>query len=342
MENNENKSDIEIKSDVENKSDVEIKSNVENKSEVEIKSNVENKPDIENSVSEKKNIFQKLGKEKTTVIAAIAIAVIATIIIVIAIASGKKSEPVATPEPVATKTPTASPEPTKTPAANPIDFEAWQAYNPDVYAWIYVPGTSVNYPILQNAPDNTNIYYYLDYNIDGSKGYPGCIYTEPVNSKDFSDMHTVLYGHNMHAGYKYKGLDGTMFRTLHNFEDADFFNTHRYFYVYTPTEVLTYEIFAAYTYDNRHLLNSYSLETEGVFQEYINNIYLQKKGHIREDAATVTAADKILTMETCTGNDSTRWLVVGVLRSKENSVYTPLPDDDVTKQAVSVSSYATE
>lgn len=156
-----------------------------------------------------------------------------------------------------------------------LNFNAWQAYNPDVYAWIYVPGTSVNYPILQSATDNS---YYLDYNIDGTKGYPGCVYSENINSKDFSDMHTVLYGHNMHAGYTYKGLDGTMFRTLHKFEDADFFNANRYFYIYTNNQVLTYEIFAAYTYDDRHLLNNYALDQDGVFQEYINNIYLQKDG----------------------------------------------------------------
>lgn len=286
--------------------------------------------------------FKNLSKEKKTAIICIAIAVIATIIISIVIINNRKPKPAPAPTPTATPTatPTPSPEPTPQLAENPIDFTAWQAYNPDVYAWIYVPGTSVNYPVLQSGPDKNNPYYYLDYNIDGTKGYPGCIYSEDLNSKDFSDMHTVLYGHNMHAGYKYKGLDGTMFRTLHQFEDEAFFNANRYFYVYTPTEKLTYEIFAAYTYDDRHLLNNYALEQDGVFQEYINNIYLQQKGHIRQDAVQVTAADKILTMETCTGNSSTRFLVVGVLRSRENSAYTELPADAASKAAVSVSSYS--
>jgi len=313
---------------------------MENNENNENAENTKNTENIEIPAAEKKNLFQKLGKEKTTAIVCIGIALVATIIIIVVVLTNKKEEPAPKPAPVLTEAPTKSPTPTPIPAENPIDFAAWQAYNPDVYAWIYVPGTSVNYPILQNGPDKTDPYYYLDYNIDGTKGYPGCIYTETTNSKDFSDMHTVLYGHNMHAGYKYKGIDGTMFRTLHQFEDRAFFDTYRYFYVYTPTEVLTYEIFAAYTYDDRHLLNSYALDRDGVFQEYINNIYLQKKGHIREDAETVTAADKILTMETCTGNDSTRWLVVGVLRKKENSVYKELPADDVRKANVSVSTYS--
>ena len=71
----------------------------------------------------------------------------------------------------------------------PVKFEELQAVNPDIYAWITVPGTVIDYPILQHASDNT---YYLMHNIDGSYGYPGCIYTENMNSKDFTDNNTVI------------------------------------------------------------------------------------------------------------------------------------------------------
>ena len=66
--------------------------------------------------------------------------------------------------------------------------------NSDVYAWITVPGTEIEYPILQHHSDNS---YYFMHNIDGSYGYPGCIYTENLNSKDFTDNNMVIYGHNM-------------------------------------------------------------------------------------------------------------------------------------------------
>ena len=48
----------------------------------------------------------------------------------------------------------------------PIDFAALQQQNPDVYAWIQVPGTEVDYPILQSSNDNT---YYLNHTIDGEE-----------------------------------------------------------------------------------------------------------------------------------------------------------------------------
>ncbi|HBA46218.1 MAG TPA: hypothetical protein DCZ91_00130, partial [Lachnospiraceae bacterium] len=70
-----------------------------------------------------------------------------------------------------------------------VDFADLQENtNQDIYAWIYIPDTKIDYPVLQHPTDNT---YYLNYNLDGSRGYPGCIYTEDYNEKDFSDPNTV-------------------------------------------------------------------------------------------------------------------------------------------------------
>lgn len=76
----------------------------------------------------------------------------------------------------------------------PIDFASLKETNPDIYAWIEIPDTNVNYPIVQSADDDS---YYLNHTIDGQEGYPGSIYTEKVNAKDFSDFNTVIYGHDM-------------------------------------------------------------------------------------------------------------------------------------------------
>ena len=99
---------------------------------------------------------------------------------------------------------------------SPVDWEGLREVNTDVYAWITVPGTVIDYPILQHATDNT---YYLYYNIDGSYGYPGCIYTENLNSKDFTDNNTVIYGHNM--------KDGTMFTDLLKTDIRKYLFIHR-------------------------------------------------------------------------------------------------------------------
>ena len=67
----------------------------------------------------------------------------------------------------------------------PIDFAQLQAQNPDIYAWIQIDGTNINYPVAQSATDNE---YYLNHTIEGQEGYPGSIYTENWNTKEFTDL----------------------------------------------------------------------------------------------------------------------------------------------------------
>ena len=99
---------------------------------------------------------------------------------------------------------------------------------------------------------------YLDHNKDGDYAIEGAIYTEMANNTDFSDPVTVLYGHNLQ--------NGTMFSTLHYFENEDFFNEHDTLYIYTPGHALTYRVVSAYLYDDRHILNSYNLSDPAVRQ----------------------------------------------------------------------------
>ena len=99
---------------------------------------------------------------------------------------------------------------------NPIDFKELTAKYPDAYAWIRIPGTNVDYPIVQREGDNG---YYLNHTIDGRKRIEGAIFTEDYNEKDFMDSNTLIYGHNM--------LNGSMFRTLHKYKDRKFFNENR-------------------------------------------------------------------------------------------------------------------
>lgn len=185
-----------------------------------------------------------------------------------------------------------------------IDFTELQALNPDVYAWISVPGTEIEYPILQHATDNS---YYLNYNIDGSYGYPGCIYTENMNAKDFTSNHTVIYGHNM--------KNGSMFAGLHNFSDQDFFDTYKQVLIYTPSQTFVYQIFAAYVYDDRHLLYSFDFEDSSIYQSYLDSVLATRDASANVDYnISVTSDNKIITLATCVANNATsRFLVQAVL-----------------------------
>lgn len=177
--------------------------------------------------------------------------------------------------------------------------------NKDIYGWIVVPGTVIDYPILQH-PEETD--YYLEHNLDGSKGRPGCIYTQRMNSKDWSDRNTVIYGHNMRVG--------TMFAGLHDFEDGDFFEENRYIHIYSEDgRILVYEIFAAYAFSDAHILMTYDFHTEEGYGRYLDTVResAENNGHFRQEAEPDTE-DKIITLSTCIrGSSSKRYLVQGVL-----------------------------
>ncbi len=186
-----------------------------------------------------------------------------------------------------------------------LDLDALRReVNPDIYAWITIPGTEIDYPILQHPEDNT---YYLNYNLDGTRGYPGCIYTENYNSKNFDDRNTVLYGHNM--------KDGSMFAGLHQFADTQYFEKHPYIFIYTDDSTLIYRVFAAYEFSNVHLLLGYDTASEDGFSEYLEEIKAAcaQGGSMAEDIQ-VTEKDRLLTLSTCVGGRSERrYLVQGVL-----------------------------
>lgn len=236
-----------------------------------------------------------------------------------------KLTPTPTPEPVYTLSDVESaaydvregdapviPEDLKTgPVDNPIDFEELQEINPELYAWITIDGTVIDYPVAQHdASDNE---YYLHRNMYGEYQFSGCLYTEAANAKDFSDPLTVIYGHNMR--------NGSMFHGLHQFLDKEFFDEHQEFYVYTATDRYTYKIFAAYTFDNRHLLNSLDKNDPEAFAKYVDEIRTNYSvnGNYRDDVE-VNADSRILTLSTCIGGDhGRRCLVQAVLEKDEKT-----------------------
>ena len=203
----------------------------------------------------------------------------------------------------------AEPEEEKEPLDIPVDFEALQAENPDIYAWITIPGTNVDYPILQREGDNG---YYLNHSVDGAESIAGAIFTEDYNSKDFTDPNTIIYGHNM--------KNGSMFRTLHNYSDREFFDNNRDITIYMPDKILHYTIFAAYLYDSRHLMLSFDSKDPDVFRAYLDSVRnIRDMNAFVDTDIPVTEEDKIITLSTCyKGQADRRYLVQAVLVSIES------------------------
>ena len=199
-------------------------------------------------------------------------------------------------------------EETDPPVEIPIDFDSLQEQNPDVYAWITVPGTQIDYPILQSPDDNS---YYLTHTIDGEEKTGGAIFTENYNHTDMEDPNTVIYGHDMR--------NGSMFQNLLNYQDREFFDENREVIIYTPDAIRHYKIFAAYLYDDRHLLQSFNFHNTDVYRQYLDSIFsIRDMNACIDTSVEVDTDDKIITLSTCYGSQSDRrYLVQAVLVSIE-------------------------
>ena len=206
------------------------------------------------------------------------------------------------------KEPSVTPEEEKDPVEIPIDFATLQKENPDVYAWIKIENTNIDYPILQKEGDNG---YYLTHTMENKESPEGSIFTEDYNSTDFEDPNTVIYGHDM--------KNGSMFQNLLEYQDKEFFDENREVLIYTPDAIRHYKIFAAYLYDDRHLMESFDFTIKSIYQAYLDSIFSMRSMNAQIDTtAEIGTDDKIITLSTCYGNQSDkRYLVQAVLVSIE-------------------------
>ena len=89
--------------------------------------------------------------------------------------------------------------------------------------------------------------------------------------------------------------------------------------IYTPDHVLTYRIFAAVIYDDRHLINSFNYVMDDQRQAFLDS--LQDSRDLRNrysDIESVGTEDRILSLSTCvTGESNHRLLVEAVLTNEE-------------------------
>ena len=93
------------------------------------------------------------------------------------------------------------------------------------------------------------------------------------------------------------------------------------FFIYLPGYRLTYEIFAAYRFDDTHLLGAFDFSKKKGRRAYIREVFagISMGQNTREDVK-VTAKDKLVTLSTCTSDQADgRYLVQAVLRKKEKT-----------------------
>ena len=180
-----------------------------------------------------------------------------------------------------------------------VDFDRLTSKYPDVVGYIYGAYTGINYPIVQSSSND----YYIDHDLDGNVNNNGSIFMEYLNSSDFSDHNTLVYGHNMKSGL--------MFAHLTNYKNQSYYNAHPYFYIYTPTQDYKLNLYAGFVCEHDDEVYALSLtqsQLEG----------LAERSTFKSNIGVPTG--RIMTLSTCSYEfDDARYVVVGELVPIENT-----------------------
>lgn len=173
--------------------------------------------------------------------------------------------------------------------------------NPDTVAWIIVEGTNINYPIVQT--DNND--YYLVHSYDSSYTHNGWTFMDFRNDSLMQDENTIFYGHNLFNGTAF-GSISNLFRS----KSTDL----RIMVVTADQKKYTYQVFSAYEIDPEVYYlqtNFYSSEN---YQQFLDTLVSR---NTIAASSNVTVDDKIITLSTCTDDNSGRKVVHAKLMAVE-------------------------
>ena len=199
--------------------------------------------------------------------------------------------------PVTSETPPAeADEPDE--AAELRDLAPLFAQNGDCIGWLSIPGTQINYPVMHTPEEPQK---YLRRSFYGEYSQSGVPFLDWRCSLDSDNL--IIYGHNM--------KNGSMFGTLRKFYEDEVYEKATYFWIYTPDKIYRYDIFSCAEVPVDSLAYQITFSEEGSFEKYIDDAY--SRSVVKGNDIKVTAEDKIVTLSTCTGNESTRFIVQGKL-----------------------------
>ena len=177
-----------------------------------------------------------------------------------------------------------------------VDFEALKQVNSAVLGWIYIEGTAINYPIVQGTDND----YYLTRLVDGTTNSSGSIFMDYRNAPDFSDYHTIIYGHNM--------KNGTMFADVTEYKKASFYEAHFVGMIMTPQENFQVEVIGGYVADLWDPAWNLHFETEKERQDWLRDA--MARSDVGGDYV-VEGGERIITLSTCSYEfDDARFVLI--------------------------------
>ena len=178
-----------------------------------------------------------------------------------------------------------------------VDFAALQEVNEDGIAWLYNPGTAIDYPVVRA----TDYDWYLHHLPDGTYNSNGTLFLDYNNPDDFSGRLNIIYGHHMKSG--------KMFGSLMGYKEQEYFQEHPCLYLYTAEqgnfriELLYGCVIGAGQWRDRAFM----------FEGNLDSLLSYASHHTTfQSEAAYTDNDRFLVLSTCSYEfDGARYVVIG-------------------------------
>lgn len=196
-------------------------------------------------------------------------------------------------------------------------YKASYQANSDMYAWLQIPGTNVDYPVMW-TPEDENKYLYLDF--DGKDNKNGSLLLDTDSCLSPLSTNLIIHGHNMKSG--------AMFGNLTDYEDENYYQNHKNIILYTEECQRNYEIVAVFrsqVYKKSDevfkFYKFFQADTREEFDDFYNNI---KNLSLYDTGVTATFGDHFLTLSTCVYHVTNGRFVVVAKEVEPGDSYIPV------------------
>lgn len=192
-----------------------------------------------------------------------------------------------------------------------INFGGLAKLNQDISAWLCIPGTVIDYPVVVSDQEN----YYLRRDLKGKYSFHGTLYFSGKEGEYENRTNWLIYGHHM--------KDGSMFAGLMNYENPSYAEKYNTIYLYTKSEDFLYRVVGAFktdvSEDNEEAFrySQYlSIQTKQKWEDFLDHYHDCKLYDLQ---GTIRFGDRLLMLSTCEYSTENGRLVVLCKRVEEES-----------------------
>ena len=183
-------------------------------------------------------------------------------------------------------------------------FSGLYQINEDVAGWLSIPGTSLDYPVVQG---DDNLYYHR-LSFEGDYSLYGVPFVDCNVDLQAPSKNTIIYGHNIKN-------DDQMFNSLIHYWNTSYFIENPVINFHTVYGERQYKIFAAFVAnvnpEHGEVFNYHTfIDANDLsdIQEFIYNVQVRS---VLNTGVDVLPSDELLTLSTCTYEfENARFVVV--------------------------------